>query len=181
MASGKLIQDGEILLVNSKEMGDDGEMCVLCYWTPSGLFQARRADLVSIKSARDIRPTQCDIVFLDDDESQWMKWNEVTDGIFFSPLTFILVRIRIRMEAELMDPSTASSVPVVLITGFGPFRSIMVNPSWEIAQALKQYVEWTTPVHIITEQIPVVYDEVSNRIPNYWLKYNPTVRRILSR
>lgn len=74
-----------------------------------------------------------------------------------------------------MNPSISSDIPVVLITGFGPFRSVLVNPSWEIAKALKMYLEWTTPVHIIIEQMPVEYDEVSTRIPNHWLKYNPTV------
>ncbi|CAF1600664.1 unnamed protein product [Adineta ricciae] len=74
-----------------------------------------------------------------------------------------------------MDTSIPYDVPVVLITGFGPFHSVRVNPSWEVAKALKTYLEWTCPVHIIIEQMNVTYDDVSNKIPEYWLKYNPTL------
>jgi pyrrolidone-carboxylate peptidase len=75
-----------------------------------------------------------------------------------------------------MEPSIPPNVPVVLITGFGPFRSVLVNPSWEIANALKSNLEWKCPIHIVIEQMNVTYDDVSNKIPDYWLKYNPTVR-----
>ncbi|UJR15378.1 hypothetical protein I4U23_002326 [Adineta vaga] len=74
-----------------------------------------------------------------------------------------------------MNSSASSNIPVVLITGFGPFHSVLVNPSWEVAKALKTYLEWTCPVHIIIEQMHVTYDDVSNRIPDCWLKYNPTL------
>ncbi len=75
-----------------------------------------------------------------------------------------------------MTSSTSSDVPVVLITGFGPFRSVRVNPSWEVAKTLKMYLEWKCPIQIITEQMNVTYNDVSTRIPDHWLKYNPTVR-----
>jgi len=75
-----------------------------------------------------------------------------------------------------MDSSISSNIPVVLITGFGPFRSVLVNPSWEVAKALKMYLEWKCPIHIIIEQMDVTYDDVSTKIPDHWLKYNPTVR-----
>jgi pyrrolidone-carboxylate peptidase len=74
-----------------------------------------------------------------------------------------------------MDSASSSNIPVVFITGFGPFGSILVNPSWEIAKVLQTYLEWTCPIHIITEQMKVTYDYVSTKIPDYWLKYNPTV------
>jgi pyrrolidone-carboxylate peptidase len=74
-----------------------------------------------------------------------------------------------------MSSSQQSNIPVVLITGFGPFRSVLVNPSWEVAKALKTYVEWTRPIHIILKQLEVTYDDVSNKVPDYWVKYNPTV------
>ena len=79
-----------------------------------------------------------------------------------------------------MDASIPYDVPVLLITGFGPFHSVRVNPSWEVAKALKTYLEWSCPVHIIIEQMNVTYDDVSNKIPDYWLKYNPTVRANLT-
>ncbi|CAF0983939.1 unnamed protein product [Adineta steineri] len=74
-----------------------------------------------------------------------------------------------------MDSSVLSNIPVVLITGFGPFHSVVVNPSWEVAKMLKTYLEWKCPVHIIIEQMPVTYEDVSTKIPDYWLKYNPTL------
>lgn len=74
-----------------------------------------------------------------------------------------------------MASTKSSDVPVVLVTGFGPFRSVLVNPSWEVAKALKNDLEWTCPVHLIIEQMNVTYEDVSKRIPDHWLKYNPTV------
>ena len=74
-----------------------------------------------------------------------------------------------------MASSDSSDIPVVLVTGFGPFRSVMVNPSWEVAKVLKNYLEWTRPIHLIIEQMNVTYEDVSKRIPDHWLKYNPTV------
>ncbi|CAF3333705.1 unnamed protein product [Rotaria socialis] len=74
-----------------------------------------------------------------------------------------------------MDSPLAANIPVVLITGFGPFRSILHNPSWQVAKALKNYREWNCPIHIILEEVDVTYDHVSMKIPEYWLKYNPTL------
>jgi pyrrolidone-carboxylate peptidase len=74
-----------------------------------------------------------------------------------------------------MNSSQKPTIPVVLITGFGPFRSVLVNPSWEVAKALKTYIEWTCPIHIILKQMQVTYNDVSTNIPDYWMKYNPTV------
>jgi len=74
-----------------------------------------------------------------------------------------------------MTSSQQSNIPVVLITGFGPFRSVLVNPSWEVAKALKTYLEWTRPIHIILKQLQVTYDDVTTKVPDYWIKYNPTV------
>ncbi|CAF1161491.1 unnamed protein product [Adineta ricciae] len=68
-----------------------------------------------------------------------------------------------------------SGIPIILITGFGSFRSVLKNPSWEVAQALKTYAEWTRPLHIITHQLQVTYDDVSKKIPDYWIDYNPTL------
>lgn len=83
-------------------------------------------------------------------------------------------------RSEFMAASDSSNVPVVLITGFGPFRSVLVNPSWEVAKALKNYLEWTRPIHLIIEQMNVTYEDVSKRIPDHWLKYNPTVSCFIS-
>ena len=69
----------------------------------------------------------------------------------------------------------SSVAPVVLITGFGPFRAVAVNPSWQVARALKTHLDWTCPIDLVLEQIQVTYEDVSRRIPRYWTQYNPTV------
>ena len=77
-----------------------------------------------------------------------------------------------------MNSSPTTTIPVVLITGFGPFRSVVTNPSWEVAKALKNYLEWTRPIQIVLEQLQVTYDDVTSRVPDYWLKHNPRVSLI---
>ncbi|CAF4296441.1 unnamed protein product, partial [Rotaria sp. Silwood2] len=74
-----------------------------------------------------------------------------------------------------MTSTQQSNIPVVLITGFGPFRSVAVNSSWEVAKALKTYIEWTSPIYIILKQLEVTYDDIATKIPDYWIKYNPTL------
>ncbi|CAF0807595.1 unnamed protein product [Rotaria sordida] len=74
-----------------------------------------------------------------------------------------------------MNSSQQSNIPVILITGFGPFSSSLVNSSWEVAKALKTYLEWKNPIHIILKQLQVIYDDVATKIPDYWIQYNPTL------
>jgi len=77
-----------------------------------------------------------------------------------------------------LDYPVSSNIPIVLITGFGPFSGLarnVDNPSWEVAKALKHYLEWDIPVHIKLHQLQVVYDEVLQKVPQYWLQYNPTL------
>ncbi|UJR31268.1 hypothetical protein I4U23_018768 [Adineta vaga] len=74
-----------------------------------------------------------------------------------------------------MNSSQRSNIPIILITGFGPFRSVLNNPSWEVAKALKTFLEWTRPLHIILHQIQVTYDDVTKQVPDYWIQYNPTL------
>ena len=77
-----------------------------------------------------------------------------------------------------MNFSVASDAPVVLVTGFGSFRTVAVNPSWQVARALQMHLDWTRPIDIILEQMQVTYEDVSRRIPRCWTHYNPTVGRI---
>ncbi|CAF3088340.1 unnamed protein product [Rotaria socialis] len=74
-----------------------------------------------------------------------------------------------------MNSSQESNIPIVLITGFDSSGSVMVNSSWEIAKALKIYLDWTRPIHLILKQLEVTYDDVRTKIPDYWIKYNPTL------
>jgi len=69
----------------------------------------------------------------------------------------------------------SKSIPTILITGFGPFRSVRLNPSWQVAKALQTYLEWTRPVHIVLQQLQVTYDDVTTKVPRFWSEYNPLV------
>ena len=63
-----------------------------------------------------------------------------------------------------MNVTSSSNIPVIFITGFGPFRSVLINPSWQVAQALHSYVDWIYPIRLILQQIPVIYDEITTKI-----------------
>ena len=85
--------------------------------------------------------------------------------IFFSSLGEIL-------QMNLRD---SSNIPVVFLTGFGPFRSIEINPSWQVARALLTFVDWSFPIRLVVEQVQVVYDEITRKIPRFWQELRPTV------
>lgn len=61
--------------------------------------------------------------------------------------------------------------PVVLITGFGPFRDIEVNSSWIAVKELAKI--GIAGVNLIIKEIPVEYDTVAKQIPKLWEKYKP--------
>lgn len=58
----------------------------------------------------------------------------------------------------------------VVITGFGPFRDHLVNPSWE---AIKDPIKIDRPVNVIVKQVSVAYDTVDVTIPELWSTYKP--------
>lgn len=66
----------------------------------------------------------------------------------------------------------------ILVTGFGPFDMHEVNASWEAVKELQKLwansVEFSD-VELVTEEIPVSYDHVSNRVPQLWKKHNPLI------
>lgn len=66
----------------------------------------------------------------------------------------------------------------ILVTGFGPFSTHVVNASWEAVKELQEL--WTNSVEfadvkLVAEEIPVSYDYVANHVPRLWKKYNPAV------
>ncbi|KFM81744.1 Pyroglutamyl-peptidase 1, partial [Stegodyphus mimosarum] len=64
-----------------------------------------------------------------------------------------------------------SSIPTVLVTGFGPFRNHTQNSSWlTVKELLKLNI---TDYHIVAKELPVEYDTVSEIVPVLWEEYNP--------
>ena len=62
----------------------------------------------------------------------------------------------------------------VLLTGFGPFYNHPVNASWEIVKKIKQL--WSNEVvNLEIREIPVVYSEVSSRVPNLYGELHPSL------
>lgn len=62
----------------------------------------------------------------------------------------------------------------VLLTGFGPFYNHPVNASWEIVKGIKQL--WSNQVvKLEIREIPVVYSEVSSRVPDLYGELRPSL------
>ncbi|XP_011314413.1 pyroglutamyl-peptidase 1 [Fopius arisanus] len=65
----------------------------------------------------------------------------------------------------------------IVVTGFGPFTGHTVNASWEAAKLLKDKYSGELNnrynIDLIIEEIPVVYNHVSSRIPEIWKEHNP--------
>ncbi|XP_034936171.1 pyroglutamyl-peptidase 1 [Chelonus insularis] len=65
----------------------------------------------------------------------------------------------------------------VVVTGFGPFGKHSVNASWEavneLAKTSNEKLKTNFNVQLITEEIPVIYDHVNDRIPQIWKEYDP--------
>jgi len=69
----------------------------------------------------------------------------------------------------------------ILVTGFGPFDTHMVNASWEAVKELQKLwgnsVEFSD-VKLVAEEIPVSYDYVSDYVPHLWKKHDPSVSTV---
>ncbi|KIX06503.1 uncharacterized protein Z518_04479 [Rhinocladiella mackenziei CBS 650.93] len=68
----------------------------------------------------------------------------------------------------------------VLVTGFGPFKSFLINPSWLIASTLSEelYPRSITPKYKISliihpSPIRVAYNTVSTLVPTLIMQHNP--------
>ncbi|XP_056333792.1 pyroglutamyl-peptidase 1-like [Danio aesculapii] len=65
-----------------------------------------------------------------------------------------------------------TSREIVVITGFGPFRQYVVNPSWEAAKGLKiAGLGLNIEVHI--KEIPVSYAKCQQVLDNIWQTMTP--------
>ncbi|XP_065135102.1 pyroglutamyl-peptidase 1 isoform X1 [Paramisgurnus dabryanus] len=63
---------------------------------------------------------------------------------------------------------------VVVVTGFGPFRQYVVNPSWEAAKGLKM-LGLGVGIEIYIKEIPVCYAKSQQVLDEIWQKMNPKV------
>ncbi|XP_051238522.1 pyroglutamyl-peptidase 1 [Dicentrarchus labrax] len=61
---------------------------------------------------------------------------------------------------------------VVVVTGFGPFRQFLVNPSWKAAQALK-VVGLGQRTDIYIKEVPVSYVKTQQIIAEIWQTLKP--------
>ncbi|KAG7216075.1 hypothetical protein INR49_007827 [Caranx melampygus] len=60
----------------------------------------------------------------------------------------------------------------VVITGFGPFRQFLLNPSWKAAQGLK-LVGLGKRTDVYIKEVPVVYTKAEQIIADIWQTLNP--------
>ncbi|XP_030621189.1 pyroglutamyl-peptidase 1 [Chanos chanos] len=63
---------------------------------------------------------------------------------------------------------------VVVITGFGPFRQYLVNPSWEAAKGLK-IIGLGDGLKVHIQEVPVSYSKAMEAITNIWQTVKPKV------
>ncbi|XP_074533906.1 pyroglutamyl-peptidase 1 [Halichoeres trimaculatus] len=61
---------------------------------------------------------------------------------------------------------------IVVVTGFGPFRQFLVNPSWKAAQGLK-LVGLGKQTGVYIKEVPVSYKKTQQIIAEIWESLNP--------
>ncbi|RVE71878.1 hypothetical protein OJAV_G00056250 [Oryzias javanicus] len=61
---------------------------------------------------------------------------------------------------------------IVVITGFGPFKEFLVNPSWTAAQALKE-AGLGEKFHVHIRELPVSYVKTQQIITELWQRLKP--------
>ena len=62
----------------------------------------------------------------------------------------------------------------VLVTGFGPFGTHVVNASWVAVQSLEK-IGISDDIELIVKHVPVEYDTVKEMVPKLWEEYKPKV------
>ncbi|XP_053479082.1 pyroglutamyl-peptidase 1 isoform X2 [Ictalurus furcatus] len=63
---------------------------------------------------------------------------------------------------------------LIVVTGFGPFRQYLVNPSWEAVKGLKR-MGFGANIEIHTVEIPVCYSKAQQAIVEIWHNLKPKV------
>jgi pyroglutamyl-peptidase len=66
-----------------------------------------------------------------------------------------------------MAPTKETNIFKVLLTGFGPFGNVAVNPSWEaVSKVNERMTVDSVEVQITRKLLPVVYDKVQSILDN---------------
>lgn len=64
----------------------------------------------------------------------------------------------------------------ILITGFGSFPKVEVNPSWEGVNSMKRdEIESKYNVQLYQKKVEVTYDHVDGSVPKLWDEHQPDV------
>ncbi|XP_073706274.1 pyroglutamyl-peptidase 1 [Garra rufa] len=63
---------------------------------------------------------------------------------------------------------------IVVVTGFGPFRQYVVNPSWEAAKSLKM-ARLGMDIEVYIKEIPVSYAKSQQVLDDIWQTMTPKV------
>ncbi|KAJ8344149.1 hypothetical protein SKAU_G00314780 [Synaphobranchus kaupii] len=66
----------------------------------------------------------------------------------------------------------SQSDAVVVVTGFGPFRQYLINPSWQAAQGLKM-LGLGEGVDVYIKELPVSYAKAQQLVSRIWETVNP--------
>ncbi|KAJ8417406.1 hypothetical protein AAFF_G00286330 [Aldrovandia affinis] len=66
----------------------------------------------------------------------------------------------------------SQSDAVVAVTGFGPFRQYLINPSWQAAQHLKM-MGLGKGVEVYIKELPVSYVKAQQLVAHIWETVNP--------
>ncbi|XP_061078804.1 pyroglutamyl-peptidase 1 [Conger conger] len=65
-----------------------------------------------------------------------------------------------------------SQSETVVVTGFGPFRQYLINPSWQAAQDLKK-LGLGEDVEVYIKELPVSYAKALQLVSHIWETVNP--------
>jgi pyroglutamyl-peptidase len=61
------------------------------------------------------------------------------------------------------------------VTGFGPFASHSVNASWVAVREMERSGGLGPGINLVTVEVPVSYDIVTELIPQLWKIHKPVV------
>lgn len=68
----------------------------------------------------------------------------------------------------------------VVVTGFGLFRDLTVNASWEVARLLPETgIIEELNINLVTVNIPVSYKDVDQIVPTLWGQHEPAVSYVI--
>jgi len=85
----------------------------------------------------------------------------------------LVLLLLVSMTACCADQAPQDRPPVCLLTGFEPFGEAKTNASWEMLKPLAG--QTIAGYRIVTEQLPVVYDEMAKPLQDAIEKHTPAL------